>query len=105
MRWSEGGFNHVLHLRLGWVNGRFEASPTLVLSPNQCMHSLCATTLLLVKDYINISAAPLLLCSLFPTVYKHFILQKIYLLLPFLFRCVVYEFTYTLKTRYIVHSI
>ena len=25
MRWSEGGFNHLLHLRLAWVNGRFEA--------------------------------------------------------------------------------
>jgi hypothetical protein len=25
MRWSEDGFNHVLHLRLAWVNGDFEA--------------------------------------------------------------------------------
>jgi hypothetical protein len=25
MRWSEEGFNHVLHLRLAWVNGSFEA--------------------------------------------------------------------------------
>jgi hypothetical protein len=25
MRWSEDGFNHLLHLRLAWVNGRFEA--------------------------------------------------------------------------------
>lgn len=24
MRWSEDGFNHLLHLRLAWVNGRFE---------------------------------------------------------------------------------
>ena len=24
MRWSEGGFNHLLHLRLAWVNGRFD---------------------------------------------------------------------------------
>lgn len=23
MRWSEDGFNHLLHLRLAWVNGRF----------------------------------------------------------------------------------
>jgi len=23
-RWSEPGFNHLLHLRLAWVNGRFE---------------------------------------------------------------------------------
>lgn len=25
MRWSESGFNHLLHLRLAWVNGSFEA--------------------------------------------------------------------------------
>src|SRR4030095_16836491 len=25
MRWSEDGFNHLLHLRLAWVNGSFEA--------------------------------------------------------------------------------
>jgi hypothetical protein len=25
MRWSENGFNHLLHLRLAWVNGSFEA--------------------------------------------------------------------------------
>ena len=25
MRWSEDGFNHLLHLRLAWVNGRFDA--------------------------------------------------------------------------------
>ncbi len=24
MRWSEAGFNHLLHLRLDWVNGRFD---------------------------------------------------------------------------------
>lgn len=24
MRWSEKGFNHLLHLRLAWVNGRFD---------------------------------------------------------------------------------
>ena len=30
MRWSEDGFNHLLHLRLAWVNGRFDA---LFLSP------------------------------------------------------------------------
>jgi hypothetical protein len=24
MRWSEPGFNHLLHLRLAWVNGRFD---------------------------------------------------------------------------------
>jgi hypothetical protein len=34
MRWSEDGFNHLLHLRLAWVNGRFEALFDLVLSPN-----------------------------------------------------------------------
>jgi hypothetical protein len=40
MRWSEPGFNHLLHLRLAWVNGRFDPlfaehslSPTLH-SPN-----------------------------------------------------------------------
>ena len=34
MRWSEGGFNHLLHLRLAWVNGRFEALFGLALSPH-----------------------------------------------------------------------
>ncbi len=24
MRWSSEGFNHLLHLCLGWVNGRFD---------------------------------------------------------------------------------
>jgi hypothetical protein len=27
MRWSEEGFNHLLHLRLAWVNGRVSKSP------------------------------------------------------------------------------
>lgn len=35
MRWSEDGFNHLLHLRLAWVNGRYEALFGLTLSPNQ----------------------------------------------------------------------
>jgi len=34
MRWSEDGFNHLVHLRLAWVNGRFEALFDLALSPN-----------------------------------------------------------------------
>ena len=34
MRWSEDGFNHLLHLRLAWVNGRFEALFGLAQSPN-----------------------------------------------------------------------
>jgi hypothetical protein len=34
MRWSENGFNHLLHLRLAWVNGRFETLFGLALSPN-----------------------------------------------------------------------
>ena len=34
MRWSEDGFTHLLHLRLAWVNGRFEALFGLTLSPN-----------------------------------------------------------------------
>jgi hypothetical protein len=25
MRWSEDGFNHLLHLRLAWVNSSFES--------------------------------------------------------------------------------
>ncbi len=34
MRWSEDGFNHLLHLRLAWVNGRFDAFfPAYVPSP------------------------------------------------------------------------
>ena len=34
MRWSADGFNHLLPLRLAWVNGRFEALFGLALSPN-----------------------------------------------------------------------
>jgi hypothetical protein len=34
MRWSEDGFNHLLHLRLAWVNGRFDAFfPSTTVSP------------------------------------------------------------------------
>jgi transposase len=35
MRWSEDGFTHLLHLRLAWVNGRFETLFGLTLSPNR----------------------------------------------------------------------
>jgi hypothetical protein len=34
MRWTETGFNHLLHLRLAWVNGRYEELFTLEDSPN-----------------------------------------------------------------------
>lgn len=34
MRWGEDGFNHLLHLRLAWVNGRFEALCAPKSSPN-----------------------------------------------------------------------
>jgi hypothetical protein len=34
MRWSEDGFTHLLHLRLAWVNGRFETLFGLAQSPN-----------------------------------------------------------------------
>lgn len=34
MRWSEDGFMHLLHLRLAWVNGRFDALFALAPSPN-----------------------------------------------------------------------
>ncbi len=34
MRWSEDGFNHLLPLRLAWVNGRFDALFVLAQSPN-----------------------------------------------------------------------
>ena len=34
MRWSETGFNHLLHLRLAWVNGRFDELFALDDSPN-----------------------------------------------------------------------
>lgn len=34
MRWSEDGFNHLLHLRLSWINGRFDAFfPSILASP------------------------------------------------------------------------
>ena len=34
MRWSEDDFTHLLHLRLAWVNGRFDALFVLAQSPN-----------------------------------------------------------------------
>jgi hypothetical protein len=34
MRWSEAGFNHLLHLRLAWVNGRLDALFLPEASPN-----------------------------------------------------------------------
>ncbi len=35
MRWSEAGFNHLLHLRLAWVNQRFDSFfPDMEPSPN-----------------------------------------------------------------------
>lgn len=35
MRWSEAGFNHLLHLRLAWVNQRFDRLfPEMLPSPN-----------------------------------------------------------------------
>ena len=34
MRWSEDGFDHLLHLRLAWVNGRFDGLFLLAASPN-----------------------------------------------------------------------
>jgi hypothetical protein len=34
MRWSEDGFNHLLHLRLAWVNGRFNDLFVLAVPPN-----------------------------------------------------------------------
>jgi hypothetical protein len=33
MRWSEDGFNHLLHLRLAWVNGRFDDLFALAAPP------------------------------------------------------------------------
>ncbi len=35
MRWSEDGFNHLLHLRLAWVNGRFDNLFPILPSPNR----------------------------------------------------------------------
>ena len=34
MRWSEDGCNHLMHIGLAWVNGRFKALFGLALSPN-----------------------------------------------------------------------
>jgi hypothetical protein len=34
MRWSEEGFNHLLHLRLAWVNGSFETLFGVQLQPS-----------------------------------------------------------------------
>ena len=35
MRWSEDGFNHLLHLRLAWVNQRFDHLFPELPSPNR----------------------------------------------------------------------
>lgn len=35
MRWSEQGFDNLLHLRLAWVNGRFDSLFQTFPSPNQ----------------------------------------------------------------------
>ena len=35
MRWSEDGFNHLLHLRLAWVNQRFDSLFPELPSPNR----------------------------------------------------------------------
>ncbi len=40
MRWSEEGFNHLLHLRLAWVNGRFDNSLPGQASPNRYMRPM-----------------------------------------------------------------
>ena len=34
MRWSEDGFNHLLHLRLAWVNDRFDNLFSVSVSPS-----------------------------------------------------------------------
>lgn len=34
MRWSDAGFNHLLHLRLAWVNDRFDDLFPLAVPPN-----------------------------------------------------------------------
>jgi hypothetical protein len=35
MRWSEPGFNHLLHLRLAWANQRLDSFfPEMMPSPN-----------------------------------------------------------------------
>ena len=34
MRWSEPGFNHLLHLRLAWVNDRFDELFLLSATPS-----------------------------------------------------------------------
>jgi hypothetical protein len=35
MRWSEAGFNHLVHLRLAWVNGTFDELFQMEASPNR----------------------------------------------------------------------
>lgn len=37
MRWSEDGFNHLVHWRLAWVNGHFESLFQWQPSPNSSM--------------------------------------------------------------------
>jgi hypothetical protein len=34
MRWSEDGFNHLLHLRLAWVNDRFDSLFSVSVKPS-----------------------------------------------------------------------
>lgn len=43
MRWSEDGFNHLLHLRLAWVNGRFDNLFPDQASPNRAYAPGCET--------------------------------------------------------------
>jgi hypothetical protein len=38
MRWSETGFDHLLHLRLAWVNGSFETLFQIRLQPQPFQH-------------------------------------------------------------------
>ena len=39
MRWSEEGFNHLLHLRLAWVNGRFDSFFPASVVVNHMLHN------------------------------------------------------------------
>ena len=41
MRWSEDGFNHLLHLRLAWVNGSFARGEARVGVKQQGQFRFC----------------------------------------------------------------
>lgn len=58
MRWSEDGFNHLLHLQLAWVNGRFDKLFPPNASPNRAYAPLrqnISSPMKLLQEWVAIS--------------------------------------------------